>query len=268
MNKRRVLLRVYEIVLCLIILCIVFIPLCVFVVVKLAADGWPLFYNSKRIGVGRKAFTVYKFRSMVNNRAIIEEYLSSIRSYGFEKIPLDAIVYTKMGRLFERFQIVEFLQIFNVLQGHMSLIGYRPLPIKRVLQLEEELDVESLRLRHSVKPGITGISQIIGKASLSNRERVELENKYNFLVQSQPELKVLIINSLIIFETVAQIFLKRHFFMKYLNREMHKCAKLHPAPSIAEEYPSKQKEQEEFVPSYFRRARQTSLSKSRSRIAS
>lgn len=264
MNQRRVALRAYEIVLSLIILCIVFIPLCVFIVMKLAADGTPLFYNSKRIGKDRKSFTVYKFRSMVNDRNVIDHYLKSIKSYGFEKIPLDAVVYTKMGRFFEKFQIVEFLQIFNVLEGHMSLIGYRPLPISRVLQLEEELGAEKVSLRHSVKPGITGISQIVGKASLTNTERVNLENRYNILVESKSQAKVILINTLIILETIFQIFLKRHFFMDYINKEISSCQS---HIGTKEEYNNTAKE--DFVPSYSRKPLRAAFgSKSRSRIAS
>jgi lipopolysaccharide/colanic/teichoic acid biosynthesis glycosyltransferase len=223
MAKRRILLRTYEILLCLLILGVLFIPLTIIVIFKILQDGLPLFYNSTRIGKDRNAFTVYKFRSMVNDRRAIDNYLNSIQSYGFEKIPLNAVVYTRMGRFFEKFQIVEVLQVFNVLEGNMSLIGYRPLPINRVRQLEEELGMEPVRMRHAVKPGITGISQIVGKTSLSNSDRVVLENKYNLLVQTQPELKVIFYNTLIILETISQIFLKKNFFINYLNNEVNRC---------------------------------------------
>src|SRR4051812_8886057 len=102
MAKRRVLLRTYEILLCLIIISILFIPVSVFIIIKLCLDGRPLFYNSKRIGKEGEIFIVYKFRSMVNDRGVIENYLNSIKSYGFEKIPLNAGIYTRMGRFFEK----------------------------------------------------------------------------------------------------------------------------------------------------------------------
>ena len=258
MSKKRTLLRTYDIILCLIIFCILVVPVSLLIVFKLAMDGFPLFYNSTRIGKNRKAFTVYKFRSMVNDRNVIDTYLSSIRSYGFEKIPLSAIVYTKIGRIFEKFQIVEVLQIFNVLEGNMSLIGYRPLPISRVMQLEEELGVKAIETRHSVKPGITGISQIVGKATLSNRDRVILENNYNLMVHNQPQLKVIYYNTLIIFETVGQIFFKRNFFIKSIIAKINST---HIAMATDDN--------RDYVPTYTpQRIARNFRSKSRSRIAS
>src|SRR5688572_33262744 len=106
MNQGK-LLRSSEILLCLVILCIIAIPLLVLIIVKLIADGRPLFFYSQRIGKNGVPLTVYKFRTMVQNREFITNYLKQIESFGFEKIPLDAAVYTKMGRFFERYQVVE-----------------------------------------------------------------------------------------------------------------------------------------------------------------
>ena len=115
---------------------------------------------------------------MVDNKPFIESYLKTIKSYGFERIPIEASVYTSMGRIFERFQIVEVPQIFNVLTGKMSLVGNRPLPISRIKELEIELGIEKIRTRHLILPGITGISQILGKSNLTNEERINIENIY------------------------------------------------------------------------------------------
>jgi hypothetical protein len=159
-----------------------------------------------------------------------------------------------MGRFFEKFQIVEVLQVFNVLQGKMSLIGYRPLPLCRVLQLQEELGGERIEMRHSVRPGITGITQIVGKASLSNSERIRLENKYNMLVQTEPDLKVIFYNTLIILETISQIFLKRNFFISYILREIN---------AFDESYMKVNKEyvdaNEEYVDPFFKKTLKAAL---------
>jgi lipopolysaccharide/colanic/teichoic acid biosynthesis glycosyltransferase len=211
------LIRIFDILFCLVLLFILSVPLFLLMIVKLYFDGRPLFYNSQRIGKNAVPFTVYKLRTMVNDRGLIENYLKNINSFGFEKIPVDAIVYTRLGRFFERYQIVELMQIFNVLKGNMSLIGYRPLPRLRVSQLEEELGREKVEYRHSVLPGITGLSQIVGKTNLTNAERVDTENFYNNLLQNKSQLKVLVYNILIISETFCQIIFKRSYFMGFFR---------------------------------------------------
>lgn len=218
--RQRIFLRGYDIILSILILVISAIPLLFLIILKISKDGRPLFFNSKRIGKSREAFKVYKFRTMVNDSRFIANYLIQIASFGFEKIPLDAEVYTKMGRFFERFQIVELLQVFNVLEGNMSIIGYRPLPISHVLQLEEELGIEKIRLRHSVLPGITGISQILGKTTLTNEERVNVENSYNLLIQTKSEGKIMFYNTIIIAETLIQIIFKKKFFINFLKKKI------------------------------------------------
>ena len=227
--KHGILLRIYDILSGILILLIAAIPLLLLIIIKLIADGRPLFFNSKRIGKDRASITVYKFRTMVRNRQFIENYLMQIHSYGFEKIPLDAAVYTKMGRFLERFQIVELLQIINVLKGNMSIIGYRPLPLSHVLQLEEELGTEQIALRHSVLPGITGMSQIMGKTSLTNAERVEVENSYNRFIQTRSQPKIIIYNTLIIIETFLQIISKKVPLINFLKKKI-----LHHTPLNSE----------------------------------
>lgn len=218
--KNKPLLRLYDILLSLIILLVFFIPVLLLIIIKLIFDGFPLFYNSKRIGKNGIPFTVYKFRTMVDDKDFISNYLGKIKSYGFEQIPLTAEVYTKTGRFFEKYQIVELLQLFNVLEGNMSIIGYRPLPQSRVDQLNESVGVDKMEYRHSVLPGITGFSQIIGKTKMTNSERVEIENSYNLLIQSKPQIKVIFYNTLIIFETLVQIVIRRDIFIKLLKEKI------------------------------------------------
>lgn len=218
--KGKPILRIYDIVLSLIILIIFFIPVLLLIVIKLIRDGLPLFYNSKRIGIDGIPFTVYKFRTMVDDKDFISKYLGEIKSYGFEQIPQSAEIYTKMGRFFEKYQIVEILQIFNVLKGNMSIIGYRPLPKSRVDQLIESIGSDKMTLRHSVLPGITGFSQIIGKSKLTNEERVYIENGYNLLIKARPQKKVVLYNTLIILETIVQIVFRRDIFIKLLKHKI------------------------------------------------
>lgn len=218
-NKKKAI-KNFDVILSLILLLFLLIPLTILIILKLIADGRPLFYNSIRIGQYSVPFKVYKFRTMVNDREAINDYLSRINSFGFEKIPIEAPIYTGMGRFFEKFQIVEMLQLFNVLKGNMSIIGYRPLPDVRVKQLENELGKELVQLRHSQLPGITGYTQIIGKLSLTNLQRIELENDYNLFLEKEPQFKMLVYNFLILSETVLQILFNNLFFLKYLKSKI------------------------------------------------
>ncbi len=219
--KHRFFIRSFDIIVSSIIIIIFSIPTIILVIFKLINDGNPLFFNSKRVGKDGNLFTVYKFRTMVDDRKFIQDFLSTIHRGGFEKIPINSEVYTKMGKFFERFQIVEILQLFNVLKGNMSIIGYRPLPLSHVIQLENELGSQMVAYRHSALPGITGISQIVGKTVLSNSERVKVENSYNKFVQSASAGKILLINSLIICETFFEIVFGKHLFLNYIKRQLH-----------------------------------------------
>ena len=161
---------------------------------------------------------------MIDDQKFIKEYLKDQVSNGFEKLCIDCVLYTKTGRLFERYQIVEILQLFNVLRGEMSIIGYRPLPATHVQFLTNELGEEKMTLRHSVLPGITGLSQIYGKLSLSNSERVDIENSYNAYLLTQPQFKTIYLNTLIIAETAIQIFLRKNTLMPHINKILQNSA--------------------------------------------
>ncbi len=142
---------------------------------KLLADGFPLFYLSKRIGRDGVPFTVYKFRTMVHDPEFIQDQISRLGRVGFEAIPLDNPVYTKAGRIYERLQLVELPQLLNILKGDMSLIGYRPLPKSHTTALGQVLGSDRVAQRHRGAPGITGFAQLSGKSMLNNQARLEIE---------------------------------------------------------------------------------------------
>ena len=166
----------------------VWLPLLAIIgLIKFAADGSPLLYLSQRIGRGGEAFTVFKFRTMVDDPEFIQDQISRLGKVGFEAIPLDSPVYTKAGRLFERLQFVELPQLLNILKGDMSLIGYRPLPKSHVDALEQTLGRDAVLRRHTYAPGITGFAQLSDKSLLSNESRVEIEiAEADFFAASTP----------------------------------------------------------------------------------
>jgi lipopolysaccharide/colanic/teichoic acid biosynthesis glycosyltransferase len=184
----------------------VWLPLLAIIgLVKFAADGSPLLYLSQRIGRGGEPFTVFKFRTMVDDPAFIQDQISRLGKIGFEAIPLDSPVYTKAGRVFERLQFVELPQLLNILRGDMSLIGYRPLPKGHVDALEQTLGRDAVLRRHIYAPGITGFAQLTGKALLSNESRLEIEVREAAFFATSSPLTCVKAYSDILFSTVLYV---------------------------------------------------------------
>ncbi len=159
------------------ILIIILSPILLAIILALAlAQGFPIFYVSKRISDPlRNTVPVLKFRTMIKNadkkKAALKE--KSHRTDGpLFKIKNDPRV-TTFGRTLRRFSLDELPQIFNVLVGHMSLVGPRP-------HLPDEVDRYSSYERRvfAVKPGITGLAQVSGRSDLVFKEEVRLDLKY------------------------------------------------------------------------------------------
>lgn len=165
--------------------------LAVLALVKFIMDGAPLLYRSKRIGRHGKPFTVFKFRTMVDDPKFISEQIAQLGRSGFEAIPLTSPVYTRTGRIFERFQFVELPQLINILRGDMSLVGYRPLPTGHVNKLEKDCGALALNRRHLSSPGLTGFAQISGKATLTNQQRIAIELAESRFFETAGSLKIL-----------------------------------------------------------------------------
>lgn len=136
----------------------------VFVVVALVVWwklGRPVIFRQQRPGLNGKPFTLYKFRTMTDERDEDGNLLP------------DKERLTGLGRLLRKSSIDELPELFNVLKGDMSVVGPRPL-------LPEYLPyyTERERKRHDVLPGITGLAQIEGRNNLDWDRRLELDVQY------------------------------------------------------------------------------------------
>jgi exopolysaccharide biosynthesis polyprenyl glycosylphosphotransferase len=142
--------------------------------IKLRSPG-PVFFRQKRLGRNKRRFNLYKFRTMVPDaEAKMAElvHLNEMNGPTF-KIRNDPRV-TPLGRFLRRTSLDELPQLFNVLAGHMSLVGPRPLP---------ERDYESFstawhRRRFSVKPGMTCLWQVMGRNNIPFERWMELDLQY------------------------------------------------------------------------------------------
>jgi exopolysaccharide biosynthesis polyprenyl glycosylphosphotransferase len=138
-------------------------------------DRGPILFRQVRVGRHGCEFRMLKFRSMrVDAEARLKELLGQNRhSVGITfKIKDDPRV-TRVGRLLRKFSLDELPQFFNVLVGDMSLVGPRP-PVPREVALYSLAD----RRRLAVKPGITCIWQISGRAEIDFPGQVQLDVRY------------------------------------------------------------------------------------------
>lgn len=144
------------------------------IAIKLEAPGAPVLFRQERIGKDGQAFTMYKFRSMVEGaERMIDKMLAKSEVTGaMFKMKNDPRV-TKVGRWIRRTSIDELPQLWNVLRGDMSLVGPRP-PLPREVAAYREYDLQRL----SVVPGCTGLWQISGRNSVGFEEMVELDLQY------------------------------------------------------------------------------------------
>lgn len=169
----------YEELLTLVIV-ILLIPIFVLITMAIKLDSkGPIIFKQKRLGRRRKMFSVIKFRSMyVNSEKILEEYLNKDQKAKaewrkYKKLRSYDPRVTKVGKFIRKYSLDELPQLFNVLQGKMSLVGPRPYLLD---ELEgKDLFIETIT---KTKPGITGLWQISGRSELLFEERLALDEHY------------------------------------------------------------------------------------------
>jgi len=180
---------------------------------------------SRRIGLLGNDIVVYKFRTMINDSKKIRDYIKNRKNDEiFQRIPITAEIYTRVGRWFEKIQLVELPQLYNVLNGNMSLVGNRPLPKHLNLQLIKRFGEKMVKDRMSVLPGITGVSQIIGKTKLTDQERLKCEVNYAEFRINSMEISSLYLNFLILIQTFFLIFVGKG--LDVVNRQIISMLKI------------------------------------------
>ena len=123
--------------------------------------GFPVFFRQRRTGLHGRSFQIWKFRTMVN------------AGYPNGEVLPDELRLTGFGQFLRQFSLDELPQLFNVLQGNMSLVGPRPL-LPEYLPRYNDFQ----KRRHEVKPGITGWAQVNGRNALTWEQRFKLDVWY------------------------------------------------------------------------------------------
>jgi len=201
--RNRVLKRSFDILVTAILLLVLAPVFLCATVLLLLTQGRPIFYVSTRyIGLNRPV-RVIKLRTMVRDACSAKYRLKDrFMRDGYLDIPLDCDVYTPIGRILERLQIVELPQLLNVLIHGMSLVGNRPLPKENMELLAR---FPAWEKRFESPGGITGISQVVGKLNLTPAKRLRLESLYSKVYQ---EGNIIRCDLLIAWHTTAGVLLQ------------------------------------------------------------
>ncbi len=144
--------------------------------------GSPVIFHQERPGYHEKIFTLCKFRTMTDARDETGELLP------------DSVRLTKFGSLLRKTSLDELPELWNIFKGDMSLIGPRPLLVSYLPWYTERE-----KLRHTVRPGLTGLAQVSGRNYIEWDKRLEKDVEYVEHLSFAMDMKIF-------FETIQVLF--------------------------------------------------------------
>jgi len=160
-------------ILCSFLLLVISIPLffIIAILIKIDSKG-PIFFLQKRCGKDGSEFNMYKFRTMVKDAETLKKRLKNEMDGPMFKLKNDPRI-TRLGRILRKLSLDELPQLLNVLKGEMSLVGPRPLA-------DEEMVGDDIwkEIRLSVRPGMTGLWQIMGRDSGKFSDWITYDTEY------------------------------------------------------------------------------------------
>ena len=160
-------------ILCSFLLLVISIPLffIIAILIKIDRKG-PVFFLQKRCGKDGREFNMYKFRTMVKDAETLKKRLKNELDGPMFKLKNDPRI-TWLGRILRKLSLDELPQLLNVLKGEMSLVGPRPLA-------DEEMVGDDIwrEIRLSVRPGMTGLWQIMGRDSGKFSDWITYDTEY------------------------------------------------------------------------------------------
>lgn len=156
----------------LIILSPLYLVLAILVRIKL---GSPIIFKQERPGLNEKIFTLYKFRTMTDEKDENGKLLP------------DEVRLTKFGKFLRSTSLDELPELINIIKGDMSIVGPRPLLVEYL-----PLYNEKQKCRHNVRPGLTGYAQISGRNSISWEEKFNDDLMYIENITFMEDLKIIL----------------------------------------------------------------------------
>lgn len=169
------------------ILCLtISLPLMIIVSIAIKVDSkGPIFFKSLRVGQYGKEFNMFKFRTMFEGTRI--EETKKIKNVN-KKI-------TKIGTFLRKSSLDELPQLFNVLSGKMSIVGPRP-----ALKTQKFIIKKRAHFKiNNIKPGITGLAQINGRDSISEKKKIYFDKLYYTQYSIFLDIKILLKTIIIVF---------------------------------------------------------------------
>lgn len=166
--------RAADFLLALAALVVLAIPLGTVALLVKTKLGSPVLFKQERPGKNGEIFTLYKFRTMTDERDASGELLP------------DEIRLTKFGKLMRSLSLDELPEFYNILKGDMSFVGPRPLLVKYL-----PLYNARQSMRHNVRPGLTGLAQVNGRNLLTWEEKFEWDVKYVETLSPWLDIKIL-----------------------------------------------------------------------------
>lgn len=145
--------------------------------------GSPVLFCQERPGYNEKIFKLYKFRTMTDKRDEKGNLLP------------DSERLTRFGSMLRSTSLDELPEMFNILKGDMSLIGPRPLLVEYLPYYTEEE-----RLRHSVRPGLTGLAQVSGRNYLAWDKRLAKDVEYVNHISFIMDIRIIIKTIMVVFK--------------------------------------------------------------------
>ncbi|MHB9143940.1 MAG: sugar transferase [Symbiobacteriia bacterium] len=147
------------------------------IAIKIDSPG-PVVHRSRRVGFRSAPYDMLKFRSMVQNASQTGPWFTQ---------PNDPRI-TRAGRFLRKTSLDELPQIWNIIRGDMSVVGPRPDAPQQLATYSEE----ERQLRFSVRPGLTGLAQVMGRSTLSAEERRKYDLDYAESVSFSGDLSILL----------------------------------------------------------------------------
>ena len=176
--------RILDFILSLIALILLSPILLVTYILVLIKLGSPAIFKQQRPGKDEKIFTLYKFRTMTNNKDEEGSLLPDEKRL------------TKFGKFLRSTSLDELPELINILKGDMAIVGPRPQLIRDMLFMTDEQ-----RKRHTVRQGLTGLAQVNGRNNVTWEEKINYDLEYIENITFLNDLKI-------IFKTIAKVFKK------------------------------------------------------------
>jgi exopolysaccharide biosynthesis polyprenyl glycosylphosphotransferase len=171
------------------ILLVILSPLWLIIVLWIRSDSsGPAIFKQTRVGLGGKPYTIYKFRTMVQNaEALMKDRLEKVKDLdNFVFQEKDDPRITRSGRFLRKTSLDELPQLLNIFVGNMSLVGPRP-EVPEIVRLYTPEQQQRL----NVLPGVTGLAQVNGRSELTLGETMAYDLEYVRIWSFWLDLKIL-----------------------------------------------------------------------------